>query len=325
MNISDHRALKNTANRRLAENGNAKKVLLIYVGISFGLSLLSLLVSYFLDHQVNQFGGLGNLGIRSILSTIGLALPLIISLGLTCLDLGYLASMLRVSREQYTSPNALRLGFDRFWPLLRCLLVQMGVYMFLALGAAYAASLIFVISPFSGDAMALLSGGMPDIAAMDAAQAAELLTAMAPMFLIYLVLLGVFLIPLSYSWRMASYVIIDKPGMGGFAVLRESSKMMWGHRKALFKLDVNLWWYYLLTLLATVLCYGDSLLPALGIALPLSAEVSYFVFYLLYLAVQFAIHWFFRNRVEVTYALVYEALRPKQEESGVVLGNIFRM
>ena len=36
-----------------------------------------------------------------------------------CLDVGYVAAMLRIARGMYTSPQTLRLGFDRFWVLLR--------------------------------------------------------------------------------------------------------------------------------------------------------------------------------------------------------------
>ena len=60
--------------------------------------------------------------------------------------------------------------------------------------------------------------------------------------------------------------------------------------------------------------------------LPWSGDVSYFLFYGLYLAATLALVYFLRNRVDVTYALAYEALRPKEKEtSGVVLGNIFNM
>ena len=64
----------------------------------------------------------------------------------------------------------------------------------------------------------------------------------------------------------------------------------------------------------------------LGVELPVSDTVAFFAFYVLYLAVSFAILFFLRNRVEVTYALAYDAVKPKEEQSGgVVLGNIFQM
>ena len=114
--------------------------------------------------------------------------------------------------------------------------------------------------------------------------------------------------------------------MGALMALRESKKMMRGNRLQLLKLDLSLWWYYLATAAATVVCYGDVLLPMLGVQLPVSETVSFFGFYALYLAVSFMILFFLRNRVEVTYALAYDAVKPEEkQDNGVVLGNIFQM
>jgi len=61
-----------------------------------------------------------------------------------------------------------------------------------------------------------------------------------------------------------------------------------------------------------------------GISLPWSETVSYFLFYAVYLAMQFGLFWFFLNRVTAAYALTYDVICPKPAPSqGVVLGNIF--
>ena len=79
-------------------------------------------------------------------------------------------------------------------------------------------------------------------------------------------------------------------------------------------------------LASAAVAYGDQLLPALGISLSFSDTAAYFVFLGVYLAVIFVIYYFLRNRVEVTYALAYDSLRPREpENNGAVLGNIFRM
>ena len=77
--------------------------------------------------------------------------------------------------------------------------------------------------------------------------------------------------------------------------------------------------------MVTVVCYGDILLPMVGITLPWSGTVSYFVFYVLSLILQFVVYYFFMNRVNVTYAMAYESIRPKPQETKVALGNIFDM
>ena len=77
---------------------------------------------------------------------------------------------------------------------------------------------------------------------------------------------------------------------------------------------------------SAAVAYGDQLLPALGVTFPLSDTAAYFVFLGVYLAVIFVIYYFLRSRVEVTYALAYDSLRPREPENkGAVLGNIFQM
>lgn len=109
------------------------------------------------------------------------------------------------------------------------------------------------------------------------------------------------------------------------AALRESRKMMRRNGMKLFKMDLSFWWYHALTLLASVICYGDALLAAVGIQLPFNATVAFFLFYGLYLVVLFAIQYFLRNRVECAYAMAYESICPKPKDDGVVLGSIFDM
>jgi len=153
----------------------------------------------------------------------------------------------------------------------------------------------------------------------------QLVRAMIPLFVLFGGIYAAIGIPLSYSFRMVNYIIIDKPGISGLWALKESRAIMRGHRMRLFKLDLSFWWWYLATVLLSILCYGDVLLPMAGIVLPFSADVGYFVFFLLFLAGQFALFYFLRNRVEVVYAQVYEKLRPREKDTGVVLGNIFQM
>ena len=77
--------------------------------------------------------------------------------------------------------------------------------------------------------------------------------------------------------------------------------------------------------LSAALCYGDALFSLAGIPLPMSGEAAYFLFYGLFLGVQFLLVWKLRSRVEVSYALFYDIIHPREEENSVVLGNIFQM
>ena len=131
--------------------------------------------------------------------------------------------------------------------------------------------------------------------------------------------------PVLFQYRMAEYVVVDKPGQGALAAMRESRRMLKGNWRSLLRLDVSLWWYYAALVAANVVCYGDRILPLLGVNLPWSEEVSYYVFYFAYLVMLFGIYWRLRNRAEVTYALVYDTFRPQEQGGGAVLGNIFQM
>lgn len=320
------------APEKLARASQEKKIVLIYVGILAGLSVVLTLASQILGSQIDQAGGLSNLGLRSTLLTVNNFLPLVQMVLSLCLALGYRSAMLRIARGQAATPQGLRLGFDRFWLLLRTTLLKGMIYLAVAFACSYLASFLFLLTPLSRRAMDVLlpvASQMTSISTMpviDDAVIAQLMPAMAPMILIFVGLFALLAIPIALRYRMSDFVIIDKPGTGAFAALRASRSMMRGNCMNLVKVDLHLWWYYAGMLLCQLLCYGNVLLPMVGISLPFSPQVSFYLFYVLYLGAQFALTYFFSNRVAVTYALAYEAIRPvEQSAPGVVLGNIFQM
>lgn len=344
MDIRNTRGLKSLAAQRLIEAQDPKRITLIYAAILILASLLVTVVSYLLNLQLSGTGGLGSLGTRSLLSTLQTVLPLALSLLTMCLELGYLAAMLRISRKQYTSPQTLRAGYERFWPLLRCMLLLGGIYLAIGFAAMYIGTMLFLITPLSAKALSILlpvvteaaestptilSGATaPDyLMELDDATYNQLMNAMTPAMVIAAVLFLVLAAPFFYRYRMCRYVLLDRPGCGAFEALRESRRMTKGQCFKILKLDLSFWWYYLMLLAAYVVCDADRILMSLGISLPMDPTIAYFAFYLLYLGMLLGIYYFFRNRLEVALALVYDSIRPKpqQPQSGVVLGNIFQM
>lgn len=333
MDIQNTHQLKEFAAQRLENAREGQKIVLIYTAITLVITALVTIVNYCLNLRINQTVGLGGLGARSMLSTVQTLLPAAQALFLMCLDLGYLSTMLRVARGQYASPNGLRLGFDRFWVLLRCNLLRGLIYFGIGMASVYAAVMLYLISPFASSAVELL---MPMISAaaaagetaitLDDVAYAQLMSAMAPALILCGVLFLALAAPFFYRYRMADYILIDRPGTGALAALRESRRMMKGHRLQLLRLDFSMWWFYAALAVSSAVCYGDLILSGLGISLPISDTAAYFVFFAAYLAVAFAVYFFLRNRVEVTYALAYDSLRPSQPDNkSVALGNIFRM
>ena len=334
MDIRNTRSIKSLVPQRLSQARDGQKIVLIYAGLSLGLTALVTILSYVLNQQISQTGGLGQIGTRSFLSTIRIVVLIAQWVALLCLDLGYQSAALRIARGQYASVNSLRLGFDRFWPLIRCTLVQCVIYVGIFLLSLYAAVTVYLITPLSDSAMEILTPLVTEAASagesvlvLDDEVYAQLEQAMLPALIICFGLFCAISLPFYYRYRMANYVLIDRPALGAVAVLRESRKMMKGNRIPLFRLDLSLWWYYAAGLLAMAVGYGDQILPALGISLPFSDDVAYFLFYGLYLAVMFLIYYAFGNRIQVTYALAYDSVKPPEPNGngGVVLGNIFQM
>ena len=332
MNLRNIREIKTFAADRLKGSSSQQQIVVIYAALTLGLTALVTVVNHVLGLQIDNYGGLSNLGKRNMLSSIQSMLPMLQSLLAMCLEVGYLAAMLRIARGMYTSPQTLRLGFDRFWVLLRCTIFRGLIMTGVLFAGMYFGIMIFMMTPFSDSVVEIMMPLVSQTSVLDTGIVIDdatyglLMEAMLPAFgicgLLMLLLGG----PVYYSYRMANYVIIDKPGIGALRALVESKNMMRHNRLALLKLDISLWWYYLGAAAAMVICYGDVLLPMLGVQLPVSETVAFFGFYMLYLVASFAVHFFLRNRAEVAYALAYDSVKPEEkQDSGIVLGNIFQM
>ena len=332
MNIPSSKYLKVKAAKRLEAAKEPQRIVLIYAAI-VALSALAVNgIQFVLDHQISQTGGLQNIGTRSMLSTLSSVLPLIQNLVIMCLTLGYTAAMLRIVRKQYASQKTLKAGFERFWVLLRTRLLQWLIYGGIAMGLSYLSLAIYMMTPFSSGLTTLLlplvsSGSFsPEALLNDETLLFSLYGALLPMMIIYCALLIAAIWAVSYRFRLVDYLLIDQPQLGALSALRTSRQKMKGHIKELFKLDISFWWYYLLRALSAGLIYLDMVLAILGVQLPLSPTASFFGVILAYLGSDFALNYFFLNRVEMAYALFYDILNPQQPpQEGAVLGNIFQM
>ncbi|MBO5129492.1 MAG: DUF975 family protein [Oscillospiraceae bacterium] len=331
MDIRDRRALKQRGTQALAAvPGDPGKLVLLYAGGTAVLALVCSLLSHAVGLKIENTGGLSNMGLRSILSTVQAVLPLVNAIVTLLLGYGYRYASLRMARQQYCQPATLLEGFRRFGPLLRMVLIQGLIYMAIAFISSYIGSMIFVMTPLANDFLELM---LPIVnsASMLTEQImldeATLMAATKTMLWAIPIMAGLFVLlatPIMYQYRMAVYSLFDAPEKGAMAALRESRGMMKGNRMELFKLDVSFWWFYALEVLISVLAYGDVLLPMAGVSFPWSDTVSYYLFYAVSLAAQVGMYYLFLNRVNVTYATVYEVLKPEpQEPQKVALGNIF--
>lgn len=326
MNIRHPKTVKSVARELLSRAGQLRQILLVYCGILLASCLVTTGLGQGLGSLMSRSGGLGNLGTRSLLSTLQTLLPMAHTLVLLVLDLGLLAAMLRISRGQFTSPQTLRTGLARFFPLLRLLLLQIPIYLALGLAMVYASMMVFFMTPLSNGVIELLtpmvnSGADPQqlvtMLTTDDAALMAFLKAVAPMYGILLVLMAAVMIPVSYRLGVAQLVIVEDPRAGAFRALSESFRMTRRNCMAFFKLDLSFWWYYLASMLVNVLPFLDSVVPM--------SESAGWLLYGLSLVLQIGLYYFFRPRLEVGRCLIYNAIRPKPQSNGQAIGNIFRM
>lgn len=315
MNIRSRSAIHEAAGHALDRAPYTKKAVIIYTAVCCGLSLLATIVSAFLSDRISGTGGLSSMGLRAILSTGQSVLPMVQLIVSACLGLGYHILMLTITRGYDTTPRTLLQGFRHFGPLLRSMLLQGFVYCGLAFVATYGSSFLFLMTPLSVNFTKIMEPLVSSMTVLDNGIMLDETTllaaseAMLPMFWILIPVFLALFIPVFYGFRMVDFCLAEDPRKGALAAMRKSRFLMRRNRLALFRLDLTMWWYYAGSALVTLLCYGDVLLPMAGVQFPWSATVSFYLFYLLSIALQILVNYFAMNRVYAAYAVAYDALQ----------------
>lgn len=326
MDILNPKSLRQKAELALRRGREPKKLIYSYAGITLAISVAVYLANLWLDSQISGTGGLGNLGARAIFSTIQQTIPLLTSTVALCLDVGFLAGMMRIARGQYADQTDLKTGFRKLWPLVRLSLIQMLLYLAVAFLAFQLGGLIFTFTPWAEPLMDVLSPLYESGATyIEEAVMVQLMELMIPMFILVGIVFLVVLTPFLFKMRMAFFFLLDDPKGRAMAAIRESNRMMRGRFGQMLKIDLSLWLYYAATVLMLLVLYSDLFLAVLGIPFPLGAEVFSMLIYVGSALIQFGIQVWIRPTAELTYLTAYDALREKPQDSGVVLGNIFDM
>lgn len=322
MDIRNRRALKAAASEALHSAPNQKRLVFIWAAAGTVLPLLVSVLSYLLEHQIADTGGLSGIGLRSILSTVQSVLSFSTSVLIPFWTFGYMAVTLRFARKEPTTDASLLEGFRRFRPLFRLILLEIIIYAVICFLCVQLVSTVLSFTPLAVPAYAILESNQEMLltGVVDESVVQALTEAMMPIFLIGGIACVIALIPVSYLLRLAPLCIMDTPSCRARQAIRMSLGMMRRNCLSLFCLDLSFWWFYLIKLLVSALCYGDVFLPLIGIALPFSYEVSFFTFYIVSLLVQFALLYIANNKVQTTYALFYDALRtPPKEQTSIIV------
>lgn len=324
--LSEPSILRTSAGTSLKQAANPSRVILVHTGAMLLLSLLLTIADYLLNQQISATGGLGGMGLRSILTTVRSVLRLTQFVGLLFWQVGYTYYTLNVARGKTAGLSDLLEGFRRWAPILRLRALMLGMGILLTFLCAQVTSILFMFTPWADPIMTememLMSNG--DITEEILAETIFAMSqeVMIPILVIFgLCFLAGFLY-LFFRFRLAELWLMAHPEGGAFAALRNSSILMRGNYKAMFRIDLHFWWFYLLELLVTTLFYGDTILHSFGIQMTADAFGSYIVFFALYIWAQMSLYWWKRNEVAVTYAHAYLELCPDpiaEEEKDPVL------
>ena len=311
-------ALRTAATGSLERAEKPGRVILIHTGAILLISLLLTAADFLLNRQISTTGGLSGMGMRSILTTIQSMLRLTQAVLLPFWQIGYTYYTLQVAQGKPAGISDLTEGFRRFGPVLRLKMLMAGMAVLLIFASTYVSSMLFMLTPWAAPMMQrmeeLMASPMDDQAFLEAIVAmAEDIT--VPVMVIFSLCFLAGSIFLFFRFRLAELWLMDHPQGGALAALRESHDLMRGNWKAMLRIDLSFWWFYLLEVLVTVLCYGDVVLGAMGVEMTTDAFGSYILFYVLYLCAQLALYWWKRNEVAVTYAHAYLTLCPEPVES----------
>lgn len=291
-----------------------RKLIGIHAGAAIGLSLVLTAVSYFLSNHGAGAGGIGGLGAQAALSTVQAVLQLVSAAVMPFWSAGLLFCALNYARLQSVEPLSLTAGFRRWGPILSSMLMIGLRYFGLGFISVYISSSLLMFTPAalpvlraseqlladpSADPYALLGDSLPQV--------------MGWYMVIFLVIFAIFALPVFYRYRLVNYIIMDDARVGGLQAMLMSRVMMARRRMELFKLDLSFWWFYVLEVLAAALAYGDMLLAAFGVTLPISDGASFWLFGLASMVCQFGLYVWAKPRLAVTYALAYEELRQPPE------------
>ena len=283
---------------------DAKKLALLFTGAAVALSFLITLIGFLLTKQMEGTGGLGGIGLRTILSSIQTLVMMAGALVLPFWNLGYTRAALDTARDGSAEPRTLLSGFRLFFPALRLFFLQAVLYSLIITLVAQAGAILYMFTPASMATMEMLEKIMTDGEAMmtDPAVMEQLVKAAWPMYLLIGILLLVVFIPVMYRLRLVEFSLADGKEKALQNMLR-SNYVMRGYCFWMFRLDLSFWWYFLLQGLATVLAYGDLLI---------GGDVAYWVFYILSAAAQLFIGWKYLPQVHTSYALAYDILLDKK-------------
>lgn len=305
--------LRREAGLRLTTATYSPRLLvLIHTAVSLGVSLVIGLLNLLFAQMIANTGGLGGMAARSMLETAQAVLELAVTAALPFWNIGLTRAAICWARGESAEIPTLLEGFRRCRSVLGIKLLTGAILLVLCMAVSYIGTMLFLFTPFAGRLMEVLdpimqqSGSLtPELLLSDEVMA-QISTATKPLMFLLGILFAAVAIPAWYRIRFADFAVMD----GGRSLISLFHSFRITRKKALqiFKIDLHFWWFYLLQALSVALCYGDSILAALGVTLPISEELAYVLFYAVGIVAQGLLLWWYQAKVSTVYALAYETL-----------------
>lgn len=302
---------------RRAENGY--RLVLIHTAVALGCSLLMALINYLFSLQIAETGGLGGMGLRTILTTAQTVLQTGVMLALPFWEIGIIYAALQWTRGKQTDTVSLLQGFRRLGPVLGFRILYAVILMMLGIGVFNVAYMLFFMLPQSSQVLERMKPLMDPAATaeqIESLMTPEAMTAMAKEMAPLLVIFSILFIPVAaavfYRLRFGEFFVMDgvRAGSSLTASLSITRKKVW----QLVKLDLHFWWYYLLQLLCVAVCFADSVAAILGVTLPVSGVAAYFIAYIVGTLLQGILLWRCRGQVLCTYCAAFDELTGRSSE-----------
>lgn len=310
----DYRSLRKDTARSLAvADYNPRMLALIHVGVGLLVSLILTVLNYMLDRGLSDAVGIGNIDKRAVYSTARTILLLVSTALMPFWEIGFVSVSLRLSRREDARPGNLLDGFSRLGPVLRLYLLELLVGVVVMVVCSQVSGVLFSFTPRAQEVMPELETYMEKMMETGQTMLSEedfmaLLPKLAPMYIIFGVLLVGVSIPVFYLLRLTRFAVMDD-APGAWRALISSIRMMFKNIFKLVLLDLRFWWYYLIRLLIAAVAYADVLLTLMGVQLPISGDVLLFACFGAYMVLELVVAWIFDSSVNTTYAHFYNRVK----------------
>lgn len=298
-------------------------LVLLYCGVIAALTLGSSGLNLFLNARIGDTGGLGGLGMRSVLQTVQRILSYLNLFFGPFWSAGFLYAMLAMVRGRVPQTRDLGAGFRRFGRILGHMAFEFLLVLTLLMSAVNLASVLFAFAPGAAELAEQLAPVLadPNLIAADgtvnlALFPAEALRAvLIPMLVLTLALFVPVYVFLSYGFRMSMYLVMERP-IGAVRARFESMRLMRGRKWQLLKMDLSFWWYYLLGAVISVVGYLDVILGRMGIPVPVDPVVMFFATLAAYCVLYTLLCLWKKREVDAAYVLAFEEIAyPEQTEA----------